>query len=57
MFLGLILLRIIPRGINTLEELKKILILNVIDIKSINSKISLVPYRFQSRYRSSSRTT
>ena len=38
MFLGLILLRIIPRGINTLEELKKILILNVIDIKSINTK-------------------
>ena len=38
MFLGLILLRIIPREINTLEELKKILILNVIDIKSINTK-------------------
>ena len=38
MFLGLILLRIIPREINTLEELKKILILNVIDIKSISTK-------------------
>ena len=32
------------------EELRKKLILNVINFKGINTKISLVPYRFQSRY-------
>ena len=42
--------------INTGEELtygkkwKKLLILNVINIKSINTKISLVPYRFRCPY-------
>ena len=41
MFRGLILVRIIPREINTQgEEFKKIIIisLSVIDIKSINTK-------------------
>ena len=32
------------------EELRKKLILNVINIISINTKIALLPYRFQSRY-------
>ena len=32
------------------EELRKKLILNVINFKGINTKISLVSYRFQSRY-------
>ena len=32
------------------EELRKKLILNVINFKGINTEISLVSYRFQSRY-------
>ena len=44
-FLELFLITIYRRRIK-----KKKLILNVINFKGINAKISLVPYRFQSRY-------